>query len=256
MTDPIAWRTETLRASFFCSASPVPTRDASRWWASVAGVEEPQIINKASPEEGQWIGTVSPGALGSSTLHLRINSGGARVDWMAIPASPPPGETVFATIGQYHPCSADFARRIAGWRFGSDLRIARVAFGAVLLYRPEDPGMLMSTLDDLLPNVQVERDHLDFLYQVNRPRNSRAAPLSKINRLTKWSIASLNEVQIQLSTGATMSRIQGETVIRLELDINTRFEGGIDTLAGSDPLDVFTELVQLADEIAMKGGAS
>ena len=95
----------------------------------------------------------------------------------------------------------------------------------------------------------------DFLYQVNRRRASKTVSGVDVNRLSKWSVASISQMTLQIQPDPTtlLSKV-GEPIsaVRLELDINN-----VPTpdwsFSGESAMQLFDELVELGPEISESG---
>lgn len=254
MPEPPNWRIELARASFFLSR-PVQGNTPERWWQLFTG-EQPSE-SSANREQGryQWSGRVPDPALGSATLRLEYNANGARVDWLLLTS---PNAFVedgkFRTFGLYKDCSSAFEQRIESWlRQVMSVRMSRVAFGAVLLYAPDDPNRLYTSMSSLLPLSEGDFSPQDFLFQVNRRRRSGViGQESWINRLSKWSTATVSGFEVNVAAN-TARQIQGETVIRLEVDINSDPESSPNELPPDRVVHLFRELTGMAREIAENG---
>ena len=107
-----------------------------------------------------------------------------------------------------------------------------------------------------LPNVKLDPiGSSDFLYQINRTRNSQLGISDlEINRLSKWSVVKRGLARIDILPEARVSLFPSSETFscRLELDVNT--SGDYKNDIPSEKLaDVFHELVDFAKEIALKG---
>ena len=179
-----------------------------------------------------------------------------RVDWRLVPnvarlSEPAVG---FPALGTYVERWPDFLElSIKGLAHVPDS--IRLAFGAVLFKPVDDLPGGYDELAHYLPNVELGFGNAtDFLYQINRFRNSQEVETLVINRLTKWSMVVGGAVGISLSPdrGLVVPRVlPAQHACRLELDINTV------PLASPAAADVtsglFRELVSLGTEITVQG---
>ena len=106
-----------------------------------------------------------------------------------------------------------------------------------------------------LPDVKfISEGSSDFLFQISRPRVSISGIKGlRINRLTKWSVASINALQFSLSSPPLKYREGLKSfACRLELDINTAqdFKGELNR---EQLPQIFKELVEIGKEISIKG---
>ncbi|MSQ46812.1 MAG: hypothetical protein EXR78_00250 [Deltaproteobacteria bacterium] len=132
----------------------------------------------------------------------------------------------------------------------------RLAFGATLWQPVDDQQTGYRQLAAYLPGLQLALEGegaSDFLYQINRARNSSSAIAGlRINRLSKWSVSFWAIAELPLVPEARFRFHQKGTGCRLELDINTHPD-----FPGDLPQDqlgqIFNELVTLGQEIAREG---
>jgi hypothetical protein len=106
---------------------------------------------------------------------------------------------------------------------------------------------------------QTNPQSFDFLYRVNRRRDSAVLPDLSINRLATWSVGQfVLEVQervlgeVREDVEAPVARTETYACI-LELDINTVPAPEIRVLPGQELPRLFGELVDLGIEIATHG---
>ncbi len=136
--------------------------------------------------------------------------------------------------------------------------IVRLAFGAVLLLQTKDRNEGYSQLGDFLPSVELDPEgSYDFQYQINRPRVSNVYKENeiRINRLSKWSVVSMNRIQISIEGDQNVAQSipdEGISACRLELDINTT-QKNIEKLPQELLVPLCSELIGIGQEIAMNG---
>jgi hypothetical protein len=106
----------------------------------------------------------------------------------------------------------------------------------------------------MVPGLRLDTGCSDLLYQINRPRPSMLGGGLTINRLSKWSAAALQVVQIDATRtpGASVRPIAEFLTAQLELDIST-VPGERLPSRPSELSEVYEELVDLGLEIAPKG---
>ena len=240
------WETESLRVTAFPSASETIGRPA--WWAKVVGQEaDIQAFRSRqglSEEKGTW---------GPGTLSLAVQP--FRIDWVLSPRDTELAELP-PSVGRFDQLRSEWAKLMACW-FGQDdcPKLVRLALGAVLLLPV--PGLTQGyeKLAAYLPNVRLDPGtSSDFLYQVNRARNSRSGIAGlRINRLARWSVATYIRGALS-AAGPKISLAPGPPVFacRLELDVNTHQEF-VGELKAPQLDPVFLELLDLSAEIAEKG---
>ena len=236
------WYADSLRLTVFPTPDETPAvRD---WWEEL--LEEPPEQVAALPKTGE---TQLQGTFNRELLVL--NAQAMRIDLRH--ATKPPEHPVpdNRTLGAYEEVREVFRDLVLkGLSLQSFPRIQRLAFGAILLKPVESLRRGYEALSVYLPAVQISTDASDFLYQINRRRPSRAADGIDVNRLSKWSVQT---VQGMLVGGdGRVIRKATEFSCRSELDINSAPEH-TDELPRDGLQALFGECIDLADEIAMKG---
>lgn len=246
---PLAeWQVETLRMTVFPS-QPLQTEGVT-WWADLAG--EPPETSLRLPRTH---GLQEEGPFGEGKLVLRVDPN--RVDWVLAPRENPRAEVEgFLVVGSLPELLESFCLVISRWfDFEACPSAQRMAFGAILLRPVADYQAGLVQLADYLPFLaSVRGDLSDFLYQINRRRDSGVGiPDLRINRLSKWSVmtTTLGDVTLQ-SHLMRLSPTRTHYACRIELDMNTvpNFSG---ELSRDQQLIVFQELVHLAREIVGEG---
>ncbi len=247
-----AWQAETLRLTAFPSSSaqvPDPT-----WWHDVVG-EDPET-RTSQPRQGKLR---EEGPLKDGKLILAVEP--IRIDWLFGPSEKQQASLEhFSTIGSFPEVLDIFIELMRHW-FDLDTSpaVQRLAFGATLLQPVENQESGYQQLSIYLRSVHLDpRNSSDFLYQINRRRDSQSKiPGLKINRLSKWSVMQLLQGQFSLPISAELGHSQISTRLvnvacRLELDINTiaEFQG---ELYREQLSEIFQELVKFGKEIASEG---
>ncbi len=243
MPDPQNWQVESLRSTSFPSAAPQPS--TATWWYDLVGKQPETRVERLKEllhqEEGQVDGT---------KLVLGIQP--VRIDWLTVPNDP--GDKFW--IGSFQDSLDVFLELMRRW-FKIAPPAKRLAFGAVLMLPVENRRAGYILIAKYLPQIQLDPEgSSDFLYQINRPRDSRTEIRGlQINRLTKWSVARLGTGHIELSLKeprASYFPASESYACRLELDINTLPDYPND-LPHDQLGSIFQELVDLGKEIVMKG---
>lgn len=240
------WLVNTLRLTAF--PDPLIGGDPSSWWHGVVG--EPPDVDVAEPKLGK---RRLESSFENGKLSLVTQPG--RIDWLYSIAGPDLETNEIHYLG--HLPDALEAFIVSRWfETESYPNVLRLAFGAVLLYPVNDREAGYRQLNRYLPSVQLDpAGSSDFLYQINRPRDSTLGiPALRINRLSKWSVFRGERGKL-LFTPSKLPRWEQGSVdfaCRLELDINTisEFQGGFDRGQSSQILD---ELIDLGLEIVSQG---
>lgn len=133
--------------------------------------------------------------------------------------------------------------------------VNRLALRAVLGKPTADAQAGYREIQPYLPTVQLNPHGIsNFLYQINRPRESMVSPGMVINRLSRWAVVLVDTIGVTTkpSTPNADANIQGQQYIcRLDLDIHTTLLG--EGVVKDDAYEIFQELVLHGQEIASKG---
>lgn len=241
-TDLTTWQVESLRTT--CFLSPAAAFEASTWWQDVVGQPSENRIMRAKDSFQQEDGTINNAKVVLGILPTRI-------DWLMGPSEA--GNEFF--IGSFQDSLDSYLDLMSRW-FKICPPVRRLAFGVILMLPVKDRTAGYELMANYLPNVKLDPiGSSDFLYQINRPRDSQLGiPELEINRLTKWSVAKRGIVRFQLSPDAQVSLFPSlETYgCRLELDINTVADYKGD-LPSEQLSNIFQELIDLGKEIAITG---
>lgn len=245
-----AWQAETLRLTVF--HSPDVHVAEPTWWAELRG--EPPEIKLSRPKVGAQR---EEGPFEEGKLVLAVQMG--RIDWLfTIAIDKEPNAEGILTIGNFPESLGKFLELMQRWfELGSCPSAQRLAFGAVLLQPVESLQKGYRRILEYLPYVESGPEgSSDFLYQINRPRDSHSEiPGLRINRLSKWSVAGLTRMQSKLSVSPpSVMYFQGQEhfACRLGLDINTAVDLKEELTREQLPV-IFRELVDLGKQIAQEG---
>ena len=240
------WQVLQLRGTVF--SADVPHLDLSTIWRQVVGEDPEEEQNR--PRQGLYMLT---GPFGD--WQLRVTGLPDRINWVITP-----GEEGYAEESRLGPSLTVELEAIhslsEGWLSAiPDKR--RLAFGAVVADPVENKREGYGKLSEILrASVAIDPDNSsDFLYQINRPRESIVFPHLMINRLSKWSVASRASYHMSLSPGGPPTRVNVTdegTWLNLELDISTEADYS-ENLPNEKMESIFQELTELAVEIATKG---
>ena len=186
---------------------------------------------------------------------LLMSANPERVDWILRPNPAGPTEAP-PTLGNAGNALESFRKAIRPW-LERELNVTRMAFGTALMSPAPNVEAGYKRLSESLPNLDIEglRGAANFMYQINRPRGSKSAPLFTVNRLSKWSVAAFESVSITVSPSSVRAIGNVDSPIlmsALELDINTSPKSN--ELIPNDGIPrLFHELVSLGLEIAERG---
>jgi hypothetical protein len=245
-----AWQALTLRLTVF----PGPAAhvdECSGWWEAVARDSPEEVRSKPKTEKYQAEGPFAQG-------RLLLNVEPLRIDWIYTAIEDPDAPNPW--IGPFEENLKEFQKLASRWfELEEPLSANRLAFGAELLSPVETLEIGYRQLSLYLPFDLDPTDVSDFLYQINRHRDSHSGVEGlSINRLTRWSVAMFWRERFlipPLPTGRQVQRLHKPTysyACRLGLDISTpsEFEG---ELSPQEQSTVFEELVALGVEIVREG---
>lgn len=240
-TDLSAWQVESLRIT--CFPASATEFNASTWWQDVIGEQPENTLVRARDgfrqDEGNFNGRKV--VLGVQPM---------RIDWL-MRSKVEEGEL---TISSFQDSLDSFLGLMTRW-FKISPPLRRLAFGVILALPVGDRKSGYELIANYLPNVKLDPvGSSDFLYQINRVRNSQLIPDLEINRLSKWSVVKQGLARFDLLPEARVSLFPSSDTFscRLELDINTSAD-----YKNNLPIDkltnAFLELIDLAKEIALTG---
>jgi hypothetical protein len=110
-------------------------------------------------------------------------------------------------------------------------------------------------LQRLVPSVQFDSEHTrEALYQINRPKQSRALPGIELNRITKWNSVKQGQIFASIEPGVppTVVTSDSEHFVHCECDNSTPQDGTAELDAKVLP-SLFEELRDMALENLAKG---
>jgi hypothetical protein len=242
------WEAESLRVTGFPSAT-AEFKETS-WWQELMG--EPPDKRLSTPKTSSL---QEHGSLEGNSLVLNISP--LRIDWVLSPNLDTIGMSQhFPRLGSFNDSLRPFASLVQGW-LGLETcpQLNRLAFGCVLLLHVESLQQGYEQLAAYLPAIDLSIGRSsDFLYQINRPRESTVdVPNLRINRLSRWSVSKWRTGIFGVTSGKIDSKMTPERFgCRIELDINSApdFSG---TFSREQSNKLLEELITLAFEIVEKG---
>ena len=248
LPDPATWQSSTLRLTAFLG--PTARVSENTWWADLIGKPpESRTIRQQKGEQNDQ------GPFEQGTIALNVNP--ARVDWLFVPkVDPEKFEGNMPTVGSFPEVVDLFLKFMQRWLTPPMCPpIQRLAFGAILHQPVDRRASGYALLNSFLPAVDVDpQNSSDLLYQINRPRQSTCGVKDLlINRVSKWSVMSVQFVGIQVDQAPTTKILGPENfACNVELDISTDKEFQSE-LPREQLSIIFQELVELGKEIARDG---
>jgi len=243
------WLTESIRLTLFTQP---PTVDvAVNWWQTVAG-DLP--ANHTVQRLGPMLQQQGPIRGGYCNLSLQYQPG--RVDWVLSPIVPDHMRIDgFPNFGAYDAATTAFLELFSRWIQGAPA-FNRLAVGSTLVVPVQDKADGYRRIQGFLPAVTLDPEgSADFSYGINRFRQSETVPGVRINRLSRWSVAKLSGIRLEIGE-AGISRLmaspEGLSACRLELDINTQPER-VEPFPQDIAERLLNELVRSGREIVERG---
>jgi hypothetical protein len=242
-----SWQTLLLRLTAFPTPDfPLSNQD---WWSTIVGdlpdkrTEQPRIaakIDEGSYENGRLSLTVLP----------------TRIDWQLVSkvALENPIKTIEdISLGRVPEAIKVFQDLMNRWLKLIDTSLVRLAFGIVLVQPAENKEDAYKLLSKYIPYEIPLEEASDFLFQINRPRNTKSGISNlKINRLSKWSVLMFQQEITDLTNPKSRYNSPELFSVRLELDINSSGDYE-DELATESFAKLFQEFIELGQEIASNG---
>jgi hypothetical protein len=242
ISPPDAWRAELMRLTAF-PAPPLQPANIEAWWLALFGAPHERSNQDLKKGVTRLLGSVNDAFMVATQNPISFELRQRAND----PAQPPPATDTLPLYSDVVPAFRACAQR---WLKLDDCPpLRRLAFGATLLRPVASLQDGYEILNSCLPDVRVDPQSNDFLYQINRRRSSSTVDGLLLNRLSKWSTEQLQEVVF--SADGNLIRESGTFACRLELDMNS--------VPSQNPLPraslpaLFEEFVQFADEVAVRG---
>jgi hypothetical protein len=232
------WKEARLRLTGFLSpAAPIHEPD---WWKSLTGESPERRVSQPKigvlQEDGPFMGG-----------KLILAAQPTRIDWVLTQSDPTDLSSSVGPIGE-------FKQLMLKW-LESCPPVQRIAWGPILHIPTDDRIRGYQLLSEYLHSVRLDAENsTDFFYQINRPRTVTFDSLDiKINRLSKWSVATLQQALLSVGPeAATYALGPGQILCQLELDVNTdqEFQGNLPHEQLPQILDC---LCEFGEEIARQG---
>jgi hypothetical protein len=246
------WQCESLRLSALWS-SPEGAESALSW-ESVVGA--PPEVRESQPRQGT---TRDAGPINDGATILELRTAPGRADWLLLPAISTTmlTSTTFPNVGNVdealHQCETLLFEKAA-----RSYSVPRFALGLTAIYPAADRDASYALLTKKLKTIRPDLvGASEFLYQINRPRQSKAVPGLTINRLSRWGSVVLTGVIMPQAPNVAQSfshAIPSKQIhaMRAELDLNSGLEQQT-PIRPDDRLELLRELARLGPEILADG---
>jgi len=253
-SDVSDWAVLGLRVTAF-SQDPSSVRQEPGVWRQIVG-ESPEQQN-FKPKTGEFL-EEGPFLLGM--LNFTFQPG--RLEWRFGPLAE---ENVISPVpplaGPVETVLAQFGDVIKKWIESSEVPIRRLAVGAHMLLpsSESDRETAYKKIANYLPSVSLDpSSSCDFLYQINRPRESHVVDKLRINRLSKWNVLAFTMLPMSLDLGVLIESSIIATAIHspsVELDYNTAADR-VTAISKDNLVSLYDELVAQILETLAKGDIS
>lgn len=247
MPDRQEWRAQYVKMIAFPTEPPLGIEQ--NWWSDLTGSQPETSVRKPQKREDS-------GSFEDVALSVEIDP--FRVSWTLSPRVDPENiPSDFPTLG------SAFSRRdwlvslMARWlELGPPIK--RLAFAGSLLQFVPSKEEAYSRLNKYLHGVEVDPDTSDFMYRLNRQRDSRTGIAGlRINRLCTWAAAKLTFGLHAVSKGTGETREvpirEAQNACVIELDINTAPDFLLSELPRGSLRDIYAELVDVGLQAAEQG---
>ena len=239
---PAEWQTESLRLTVF-PVDPSDATKAQHWQPLIStpaeAVQRPHQTQQVI-EEGPW-----------NSARLQVVGQPGQVHWRTFsPTASSGGPTL---LGPLADAVSPFRTLMTRWLTQVSFPVNRIAFGANVLLSVSSLPLACRSLDGMLPTVKIDPNGTrDFMYRINRRRESVHDSSLQINRLATWSVMQFIglEVVIGAEGGPAPRELPEKHFCRLELDVNTVPPR---ELCQKELSATFDELIDAAIEIAEQG---
>lgn len=243
-TEPTGWIAAQVRVTVFAAGGGWNPRPEA--WTELGLAEAPTSARvkgettEQGPELDNW---------------LIVQTTASRIDFVYVP-NPEVDDAIFLDVGPADEAGRRFADFLSPWLSGHCPEISRMALGIVARIPVRDRNEGYRRLGQFVP-VQLDPEgSSDFLYQINRPRPSKAVPGMTVNRLTQWSVATVAQMAAELPVGPAAQAADirfGEARhwCQAALDINN--VPGPQPLPRGQVTALLDEFLALATEITGKG---
>ncbi|NUM37265.1 MAG: hypothetical protein HUU50_22200 [Candidatus Brocadiae bacterium] len=265
----IEWYSEELRiTAFLCKEQNIEIR---KWWTSF--VKNLPIVEAILRNQNIY---QLEGLYGNKKLILRATLSLDRIDWLLVNAdelildskkniksieeipeklSLEYEKTHFPRMPKFNEEQIALIDLIKKWtNLDTFPSCYRLALGANLFFpvKTRQEGYII--LAQLLPNVKIDIENSEnFLYQINRPKPSNTCRSLKINKISRWIVATHSAVAINVENNMITQNAENPIFsCSLNLDISTSQENR-DEISKEYIPSIYEEMLGIAKEVALEG---
>lgn len=243
-TTTIPWQTEQLRLTLF-PLQP-PSGSVGERWRLLTGLSPQTEITQ---RQGDIPVYIAEGILNNSPLRLVFGRGRVDLLWEGPPPFSDPSEITLDWPKKLH----NFRNLAETWFTTFSDSVQRIALGVILRNPVSTLSEGYQLLQSFLPGGCLGSENVtDFLYRVNRPREAQSYPGLRLNRLSEWSVVT--------TIGYIVRGVNPSSALAQNEQLWTQASFDLNTDANhTKPLEpqaqkaIFSELVDLAQELAIKG---
>lgn len=237
-----AWRTQIMRVTAFLQYNDRGREET--WWQTA--LQEDAEARVQRPKEGVF---EDEGPYEGGRLKLAIRPGRADWIWFLSPLSFDPRSNEIPSLGTFDEAWGKCQQIIRAWMSARPV-FTRLALGVILDQQVADRAAGYALLQEYLPKVDLDPASSDFIYQINRPKESKTLSGYRINRLSKW--AALQASFVEVAVDPAQLQRKDMSVIRLDMDVNSYFDANI-PIPADRVLPLMEELAANARGLAEKG---
>ncbi len=237
------WKVRSLRLTLFLPSDAAP-KVSGLQWEDLTGTKPENVMNRGDQQSQE--GPFAPGRL----LLQKQVPGRLDLVYAGFPKAEP--EAPVATLGAFEP-AFETLRDIAHTLFDRVGPPVRLALGAEMVQSADTALAAYRTLISHMGSATFKLEGgLEFVYQINRPRTSKALPELPINRVTRWNASSWQPVTFELTGGVRVLSGQASVGAVITTDVNTDAER-VTPLPGDSLAALLEELRDLTIEIRDHG---
>ena len=238
------WKARSLRITLFLPSDAAP-KAAKLEWEELTGAKPETVMNRGDQQSQE--GPFPPGRL----LLQKQLPGRLDIVYAGFPRAEEPEDPV-ATLGAFEP-AFETLRSVAHKLFDKLGSCVRLALGAEMVQPTETAMTAYRTLIGHMGSATFKTDGgSEFVYQMNRPRESRVLPGLLINRLTRWNAASWQPITFEVAGTAQVHKGPAKVGALVTTDVNTDGDR-LNALPPEKLVSLFDELRDLTIEIRDKG---